>query len=34
MARQAEGSVRDALSLLDQATVLGGGGNDRGRSAP
>ncbi len=26
LARQGEGSVRDALSLLDQAVVLGGGG--------
>jgi DNA polymerase III subunit gamma/tau len=30
MARQAEGSFRDALSLLDQATVLGGNEIDEG----
>ncbi|MGH2589871.1 MAG: hypothetical protein ACRDGW_03630, partial [Actinomycetota bacterium] len=30
MARQSEGSFRDALSLLDQASVLGGGSIDEG----
>ncbi|HEX6230422.1 MAG TPA: DNA polymerase III subunit gamma/tau [Actinomycetota bacterium] len=30
MARQSEGSFRDALSLLDQASVLGGGTIDEG----